>query len=251
VSLKPLKLRAEIHSIESGLRPLGSPIRARGAKKYLKSELLFLGVSTPELRRLVRAWLRDHRDLSRLDLLRLTRALFRRRTHELRVTAIVLLQNRAALLEQEDLETLEWMLRRSKTWAYVDGLAPYVVGPLVERFPRLLPELDRWASDPDFWIRRSAILALLLPLRRGEGDWQRFTRYADSNLADREFFIRKAIGWVLREVSKKHPARVRDYLRNRIDRLSGVTFREAVKYLEEKDRETLTAAFRKKPSPLR
>jgi 3-methyladenine DNA glycosylase AlkD len=237
---------AEIHSIESGLRALGSPVRARGAKKYLKSELLFLGVSTPELRRLVRDWLRDHRDLSRLDLLRLTRALFRRRTHELKVTAIVLLQAKTALLEQEDLETLEWMLRRSRTWAYVDGLAPYVVGPLVEGFPALLPELDRWANDPDFWIRRSAILALLLPLRRGEGDWQRFARYADSNLEDREFFVRKAIGWVLREVSKKHPTRVCDYLRDRIDRLSGVTFREAVKYLEEEDRKELTAAFRKR-----
>jgi len=56
--------------------------------------------------------------------------------------------------------------------------------------------LDRWAADEDFWVRRAALLSLLRPLRRGEGDFGRCARYADMMLAEREFFIRKAIGWV-------------------------------------------------------
>jgi 3-methyladenine DNA glycosylase AlkD len=77
------------------------------------------------------------------------------------------------------------------------------------------------------------MLALLPALRRGGGDCARFSRYAHSMLGQREFFIRKAIGWVLREVSKKRPQLVRDWLRPRRARLSGVTLREAVKYLPD------------------
>lgn len=84
-------------------------------------------------------------------------------------------------------------------------------------------------KDPDFWLRRSAVLALLVPLRRGGGDWPRFVRYADLLLEEKEFFIRKALGWVLREVSKKDPKQ--RFLAEREGRVSGVTRREAEKYL--------------------
>ncbi len=93
-------------------------------------------------------------------------------------------------------------------------------------------------------MRRSALLALLLPLRRGEGDFERFSRYADAMLDEREFFIRKAIGWVLREASKKQPDRVYAWLEPRAGRASGITVREAVKYLSEAQRETIMAAYR-------
>jgi len=86
------------------------------------------------------------------------------------------------------------MLRASGTWALVDPLAADVMGSLVERCPELTATLDRWVADPDFWLRRSALLALLVPLRRGGGDFGRFAGYADQLLDEREFFIRKAIG---------------------------------------------------------
>ena len=87
----------------------------------------------------------------------------------------------------------------------MDALAVDVAGSLAERYPSLNRTLDRWAVDGDFWLRRSAMLALLRPLRAGAGDWDRFAGYADRMLEEKEFFIRKAIGWVLREVSKSGP----------------------------------------------
>jgi 3-methyladenine DNA glycosylase AlkD len=238
-----LKIRAEIESLDAGLRAAGSSERAHGAKQYLKSSFDFLGVTTPELRRQVGAWLGEHPNLTRDELVRFARALFRRRIHELKAAAIVLLESRQELLEPEDLALLEEMLRRSYTWAYVDALAIHVVGPLVERHSGLAARLDRWAKDPDFWIRRSALLALLLPLRRGGGDWQRITRYADAMLEEREFFIRKAIGWVLRERGKVDPEAVASFVAKRIGRVSGVTLREAVKYLGAGRRQALLAAY--------
>lgn len=228
---KPRRFATEVRAIEATLRPLGIPERAEGAKAYLKSDLDFLGVATPPLRASARAWLREHPDLDRAFLLGLVEALWARPLHELRAFGVELLQARRALLRSEDLDLLEDLLRRSRSWAYVDTLAIQIVGPLVERDPRLDARLDLWVKDEDFWIRRSALLALLLPLRRGEGDWPRFVRYADALLHEKEFFIRKAIGWVLREVSKQHPRWVRDFLREREERVSGVTRREAERYL--------------------
>ncbi len=112
------------------------------------------------------------------------------------------------------------------------------------------PRIDAWASDGDFWVRRSALLALLPGIRSAQPDLARFTRYAEPLLAESEFFIRKAIGWVLREVSKKRPELVYAWLTPRIHRASGVTVREAVKYLPPRQRDELLAAHRdSRPSP--
>ena len=156
--------------------------------------------------------------------------------------AVELLELFVDRLEPDDIEFLERLLRESRTWALVDGLAASVVGPLVERYGEMGTVLDRWAADGDFWLRRSALLALLVPLRRGEGDFDRFSRYADAMLDDDEFFIRKAIGWVLRDTARKRPDLVFTWLLPRASRASGVTIREAIKPLTERQRDAILAA---------
>ena len=94
----------------------------------------------------------------------------------------------------------------------------------------------------NFWLRRSAMLALLGPIRRGGGDFCRFGRYAESMLHEKEFFIRKAIGWVLRETSKKRPELVNEWLVPRAHLCSGLTMREATKYLPAEQAKVLLAA---------
>jgi 3-methyladenine DNA glycosylase AlkD len=147
-------------------------------------------------------------------------------------------------LGPDDAPLLEWLLRESHTWALVDVLAASVMGGLVERYSELGAVLDRWAADDDFWLRRSALLTLLVPLRQGRGDFDRFGRYADAMLDEREFFIRKAIGWVLRDTGRKRPNLVYDWLLPRAARASGVTIREALKPLSATQRSTIEAARR-------
>jgi 3-methyladenine DNA glycosylase AlkD len=156
--------------------------------------------------------------------------------------AVLLLEAYQPLLRAAEVPLLERLIRQSKTWAFVDELAIAIVGPLAERSPGVRRVLDRWSADEDFWLRRSAMLALLRPLRRGDGDFRRFTRYADRMLEEREFFIRKAIGWVLRETGKPQPDAVHAWLRPRAARASGVTVREAVKYLSSAQRADILAA---------
>ncbi len=125
-------------------------------------------------------------------------------------------------------------------------MAANVVGGILgASYDEVTPVLDRWASDPDFWIRRSSLLAELRPLRAG-ADLAPFLRRADAMLDEKEFFIRKAIGWVLREVGKRRPDEVVAWLAPRTHRASGVTMREAVRYLPAADGERLMTAYREK-----
>lgn len=235
-------LAREAAAIEGQLAPLGTTRRAEGSKAYLKSDLRFLGNDLPSLRVEARKWRQAHAGWELDDLLALTPALWRRDVFELRIFALVLLVKHAAEFEPRHLGQLEQLLRDSHTWALVDEIAPRLVGPLLERHPREVGRvLDRWAQDDDFWIRRAALLALLLPMRRGEGDWKRFERYADPLLEDREFFIRKAIGWVLREAATRQTDRVVAFVEPRARRLSGVTWREATRKLRAPLRKRLEA----------
>jgi 3-methyladenine DNA glycosylase AlkD len=234
-------IAAWIEQLQRELQATGTPVRAVQEQRYLKSDLAFLGAGMPAIRSIVRSFARAQPTLDRATLLALVEALWLQPVHELRMTAVELLDYRSRLLEEEDIAVIERLLRGAKTWAFVDNLAESVAGALVVRYPALNATLDRWSGDADFWLRRSSMLALLLPLRAGGGDFERFAGYADRMLDEREFFIRKAIGWVLREVSKKRPQLVYDWLAPRVSRASGVTLREAVKYLSAEQRERLLA----------
>ena len=195
------------------------------------------------MRQIVRTVKREHADINGPGLAALVGILWTRRQFEQRMTAVLLLEAFQPLLRPADMKLLERLIRESKTWAFVDGLAIAIVGPLVERSPELRRVIDRWSVDDDFWLRRSAMLALLRPLRRGDGDFTRFARYAEAMLDEREFFIRKAIGWVLRETAKKRPELVYQWLLPRCAVASGVTVREALKYLSSSQRADILAAY--------
>lgn len=240
---------ALVDRLDTDLRALGTPERAGQERRYLKSELTHYGVTLPAIHRLAKTTIRAQPELDHRALVDLAERLWVVPVHERRALAADLLSLRVDLLGPNDVPLLEQMLRQSKTWALVDALAPSVMGPLVERHPELGAVLDRWAVDADFWVRRAALLAHLLPLRRGAGDFERFARTADSLLDDREFFIRKAIGWVLREAGRARPEAVVAWLTPRVRRASGVTVREAVKHLPPADKDALLAAHRRPPEP--
>lgn len=239
-------IAAEAGAIEQALRAAGTPGRAERERAYLKSDLEFAGTPVPAIRSVARAWSAARPGLARGDLLGVTAALWARPLFECRAAAVELLRHRLALLQPADAAAIEAMLRTARTWALVDSLAEHVMGGLTETYPQLTATLDRWAQDSDFWVRRSALLTLLGPLRRGGGDFGRFGRYADAMLAEREFFIRKAIGWVLRDTARHRPELVAAWLAPRVHLASGITVREAVKPLAAGTRDLLLAGYRGK-----
>jgi 3-methyladenine DNA glycosylase AlkD len=241
-------------TLTQALRPFGSTARAAQEKRYLKSELEFIGVAVPDIRRVVKAAVKDQLAAQGKRGARLDRetavawalALWREPVHERRAAAIEILQLTVARLAAADLATIERLIRDARTWAYVDALAGNIAGAVALRDASSWERIDTWAVDGDFWVRRSALLALLPGIRARQPDLPRFVRYTDPMLAEREFFIRKAIGWVLREISRRNPDWVATWTGDHVAEISGVTFREAVRHLppETKARLELRRAHR-------
>jgi 3-methyladenine DNA glycosylase AlkD len=231
--------------VADGLRPLGTPERAVREKRYLKSDLEFFGVTVPDIRRTVKAAVRGHRGLEAREMVAWAVALWREPVHERRAAAVELLSLAAPRLSGDDLDTVERLVRESGTWAYVDGLAGSVAGEVVLHDPaRAWRRVDAWAVDDDFWVRRSSLLTLLRGIQGGAPELRRFTSYAEPMLTEKEFFIRKAIGWVLREISRRDPAWVTSWTNGHISEISGVSLREAVRHLPPADAERLSASRR-------
>lgn len=240
----PVPLLAE--EIRTRLEENAVPGRAVEEKRYLKSDLEHVGVPLPAMRKLVQGFVRGHRDLTRDDVAELALELWSRPVHEHRSVALLILGGYVGLLEAEDTELLERLLRECRSWGHVDLLAPFVAGRLLLEHPRAQDDIRRWAADREQWVRRGGILSFLLALRQ-EQDFPRwfpvFGEVVDPLLEDDRFFVRKAIGWALREGAKHHPGPVADWLGDRLDRVSGLTLREAARRLPDADTERLLASY--------
>ncbi|TMQ88727.1 DNA alkylation repair protein [Actinomadura soli] len=233
-----MDVEGEASRILAELRAQADPVRAENEKRYLKSGFAHIGVPVPALRKVATSSVRI--TPTRDDLVALAKALWNvtdegRPVHEARMAAIEILTKRASSLEPNDLGMAERLVRDSASWVYVDQIAEKVVGGLVLRYPDLATALDAWVSDPYMWIRRTAVLALLAGVRTGNPDLERLDRFGDALIGEREFFIRKALGWVLRELSKKDPGWVVAWVEPRVGIMSGVTLREAVRRLPAED----------------
>ncbi len=210
---------------------LGTPERAEWEKRYLKSDLKFHGVTVPVLRQCCAELLREQPIKTREQLLAAVEPLTETGFHDLRAAGLVLLERKRKLLTAADLPWLIQLVRTFANWAHVDLLATKVIGHVVKENPATLRQLRVWARDDSFWVRRTALLAQHDVLKAGAGDFELFEELAVPMLPEKEFFIRKALGWVLREVCKKRPALTYEFVRRHRAELSGLTYREATRCL--------------------
>lgn len=128
---------------------------------------------------------------------------------------------------------LRHVVRTGAWWDIVDWAAPKTLGPLLDTHPdETIPIVLAWAKDDDVWIRRSAILS---QLHRRETDTTLLKKAIAPSLGQKEFFLAKAIGWALREHSKKDPAFVRAYVRENETKLVPLSVREATKILRARE----------------
>ncbi len=212
-------------AIRIALRDAADPSRAAGQQAYMKSAMPFLGVSVPESRRITRT---ASRDATAPELLAAAVALWEDATHrEERYAAMALLASGALKGDSAVVPIIDDMVRTGQWWDYTDELA-HRVADLLDARPAETAELVRtWSADSDKWIRRVAIISQLG--RRDRVDVGLLADVIAPNLADREFFIRKAIGWALRDYARVAPEWVRIYADAHA--LSPLSRREALKHL--------------------
>ena len=197
----------------------------------MKSEMRFRGVPSPVQKRLWREAFAAHPLETATDWTRVVLELWRTAAfREERYAAVGLASDHRYLAyrTRSAIPMLEEMIVTGAWWDYVDALASHPLGDVLVSDPRRVAALmRRWARDPDLWKRRAAILCQLR--RKRETDLALLYECIEPNLGDREFFMRKAIGWALRQHAWTDPAEVQRYVKANRDRLSPLSTREALK----------------------
>ncbi|SEK09901.1 DNA alkylation repair protein [Paraburkholderia diazotrophica] len=218
-------------AVEAAFRPLANPEQAAKMERYMLNRYVFLGLPAPVRRGAVRMliaqpWQSSH------ALLDAAQVLWNKAEREYCYTAIDLLMRHHRLLSTDDISTLRQLLEQESWWETVDGLTS-VIGAVLLASDRASGKgqasMDEWVWDANFWVRRAAMLH-----QRGwrlNTDTQRLFCYAEQLAGEKEFFIRKAIGWALRDYARWDDASVRKFVRVNMHTLSPLTVREALKRL--------------------
>lgn len=220
-----------IAAIRRELKAHGDPKRAAGAQAYMKSAMPYYGVPAPLQRAICRRIFAKH-PLEAFASWRATvLELWRKASHrEERYAAIALTEDKrnAAFQTIETLSLYEEMIVTGAWWDYVDVIASHRLGELLRRYPAPMKKAMRaWSRDRNMWKRRSAILCQLG--FKKQTDLKLLYDCIRPNLADKEFFIRKAIGWALRQYAWTDPKEVLRFVKENEKDMSPLSKREALK----------------------
>ena len=205
------------------------PGRAVAMRAYMRDQFPFLGIPGPLQKTLTREVLAGLAKPAEADLRAVALGCWALPEREYQYFACGWLRRHAKVCSAEFIDTARHLIVTKPWWDTVDALAAHLVGPLVTRHPELVSTMDAWIEDEDMWLVRTAILHQLG--YKEATDAARLFRYCTAQLEHRDFFIRKAIGWALREYGKTDPAGVRAYVRAHESRLSALSVREALKNL--------------------
>jgi 3-methyladenine DNA glycosylase AlkD len=218
-----------VHRLDQAYPAAADPARASFQRAYMRGQFPYHGITMPALRVIWRGVLTGLDRPAEADLRAAALACWGRAEREYPYFACFWLRRHAAVASPTLLPTLRTLITTKSWWDTVDTLASDTVGPLVRRHPALVSTMDEWVLDENLWVARAAILHQLMAKQATDVD--RLFRYCLARADHPDFFIRKAIGWALRQYAKTDPGAVREYLRTYGDRLAPLSVREASKHL--------------------
>ena len=229
--------RELVEDVRARLRAAGDPAKAPTMQEYMKSALPYYGVASPEARVIFREVLAAHPLPDRDSWLATVHELWDNASHrEEWYAALALVRHRrySAYRDPDVLPLYRHLLTTGAWWDVVDDVATHLVGPLLlEYHAEVEPTVRSWATDDDRWLRRTSVIAQVGA--KDGTDLDLLTYAIEANLGDRDFFLRKAIGWALRQHARTEPDWVRIFVAAHDERISGLSRREALKHLGQPD----------------
>ncbi|MEV0731514.1 DNA alkylation repair protein [Polymorphospora sp. NPDC050346] len=202
---------------------------ARGAQMaaYMRDRFPFLGIQAPARAVLGRQVLAGLGRPDEADLRAVAVGCWTLPEREYQYFACDWLRRHARVCSAGFLSTARELITTRSWWDTIDPLAVHLVGPLVAAHPELVPAMDGWIGDDDPWLVRTAVLHQLG--YREATDAGRLFRYCVRQAGHPDFFVRKAIGWALREYARTDPEAVRAFVVAHRSRLAPLSAREALR----------------------
>ncbi|GFZ26907.1 DNA alkylation repair protein [Lactobacillus corticis] len=192
--------------------------------KYMKNRFSFLGIKTPQRRKITNPLFKGQKELD-WDFVKQCWQADEREYQYAACDYLLRLKKRLTLA---DLSKIKKLVLNKSWWDTVDNLAKLITTLYLQYPPEISQEMLAWSQADNFWLRRCAIdFQLLL---KEKTDTQLLKTILENNLPDDEFFINKAIGWALRDYSKTNPQWVKNFIQTH-SQLSPLSVREGSKYL--------------------
>lgn len=218
--------------LETHLRAHANLDKAGPMEAYMRHLFPFLGIKSPERVALVKGFIQEHGVPPQGEELTNTiREVWKLPEREFHYAALQLLEKQLKKLDPAAIDLLEELVITHSWWDTVDTLASRLIGSHFTKYPDLIPiYTERWIESDNMWLQRSALLFQLSYKSRTDSallfDYIRRTAHSQ------EFFLRKAIGWTLREYSKTDESAVRQFVAETV--LSPLSVREALKHADRK-----------------
>lgn len=220
-----------VRFVRSRLRAVADPAKAAPMQKYMKTDTPFYGVQRPDQYVIFREMARRFVPANRRDYEAAVRALWQLPHREEKYAAIDYAGRHERFVTSASLPLYGRLVRQGAWWDLVDWIAvPLVSSVYLAERKKVRPTIERWIDDDNLWIRRTALLAH--NRHKQQTDEKQLFAHCLRRADETEFFIRKAIGWALRQYSYANPTGVRRFLRTQRSRLSGLSYREAARQLK-------------------
>ena len=222
-------MKWSVELVKSYMEPHRNKENAIPMANYMKNNFPFLGIKTPERRAIFRTLIKESELPSYDSIQEEVWGLYQLEEREYHYVAIELLGKYARQLTVEDLTFCQKLIESNSWWDSVDAIAPKIVGSIVKS-NRVEGEaiMIEWAMSSNMWTNRASILHQL-KYKKDTNEELLFATIK-RHAASKEFFIQKAIGWVLREYAKTNPEIVRSFVER--EQLAPLSKREALKHIK-------------------
>ena len=220
-----------VKPLEEQFKKHRDPARATQMKAYLKDQFEFYGVPAPIRKQLIQEHKNEFGLIPEAEIEEIIKWCWQQPEREWQYAAMDLLGRTARKVNKEILPLYEYLIVNKSWWDTIDFIASNLVGPIFKKYPEAInPETNKWMASNNMWLQRTC---LLFQLKYKQNlDTALLESFIMPLKSSKEFFIRKAIGWILREYSKTNEEYVRDFVA--AHELSGLSQREALKWLNRK-----------------
>lgn len=227
--MKKNKTHPLIVELEQLFRSASDESIAVDQAAYMKNHFPFYGIKKPNRAQLQKECFRKYKLRSEEELRNIIESLWDYEQREMQYAAMDLAIAHHKLWSPQALGFFEALIRKKSWWDSVDAIAANLVGKIILRHPALQSTMDSWIKSDNMWIRRSALIHQLR--FKAKTDHERLFSYCTVTMHESDFFIRKAIGWALREHSKTEPELIKSFITRHASSLSALSKKEASKYL--------------------
>ena len=222
-------MEAYIRTLEDEFRSHANSVIARGQKAYMKNQFEFYGIKTPIRRKIQKPFLEKAALPPKAELPELLEILWNKPEREYQYFAQELALKYTGKPEKQDIDLFEYMVTHQSWWDTVDFIAVKLMGAYFLKFPESRkPYVEKWLNSGNLWLQRCALLFQLNYKKKT--DTTLLSHVIKALLGSKEFFINKAIGWILRQYSKTDPNWVKKFVE--INPLAKLSEKEALRLLK-------------------